>query len=621
MAKKQDIGEVNDVMLDLSPGNLDFDVMPVLKHFTKELLCNILSYSMRCLKKAKVHYTESSPIQYIRLMERAIESAPEALRVEELKTIICLLSGSLANIRNYAQNVEPGIMQIWELLCTNRHVKYTQIAEILGRPIDIKFTSDWYCRPAPEFWLLPAEAINTHGYYYRQYSLTEKKEALSFALGKKMRGKAIRSLLPPDITRPVFTDELPKGNFTIESFEEDIPTDIFLLSSLNAVGKITGATTSITATRVAALAKKFTTPDFSDYIGDDDVTRHNLLAVSGISMAQYLAGYSNSRLKIDSIIDFAHFVVFNMMQNIEGPAFQAFIPGFKGFNKTWTQYSRAYMYMEIVRKLLTQEAGKWLSLYNIQLLITLEWCKNESSPSDISLFTDSAISDARLQRINDNRRFNSIDWDEEVTWRFVNSLLKLLNACGIIDAAYNDRTGKMMHIRLTDLGLYTLGLSKTYINKTQKKLLESLDFDPVNPIITVVGDASPFMALLQSYAEPIGSNRFRVSPATLMRECTNSKEVQERVVSFQNTICNNPTGIWKQIIDNTLLRADCTLPVAKKYMLYPLNPKVPGLVDFINHNPMILKHVIRAEHNLLLVEDTFNEHFFRIMRNAGYMID
>ena len=259
--------------------------------------------------------------------------------------------------------------------------------------------------------------------------------------------------------------------------------------------------------------------------------------------------------------------------------------------------------------------GKWVSTSNLGLAGAEKGLKffpfsdkNEMQELYISMDSRTGYRDRDRQNLTALYPFDA------VALPFIRRMMFLLGTLGIVDLAYSSPTntiyreyGKpyltafdgLKYVRLTDFGDYVLGWKKTF--KTQVIISSgTIELHENKTLLSIQGEDPIKRMALDAVGEPINKTSYRVNYKSFLKDCSTSKEVENKITFFRENIAKKPPAIWEEFFEHLLARMN------------PLN-QIPAMVAFkvkpdkeliwlLTTDTILKKHVIRAENYHLLVQ-------------------
>lgn len=210
---------------------------------------------------------------------------------------------------------------------------------------------------------------------------------------------------------------------------------------------------------------------------------------------------------------------------------------------------------------------------------------------------------------------------------FVKALLFVLSTFGIVEIAYREpQDGDtsyydgLQYVRLTELGEYVLGISKSYNPPTVTDNTSTFELDDQRLLIKATDIHSPFMSILGDFATPVTQSLYRVDYETFLAGCSNSNDVKRKTDIFRQYICRKLPPVWKQFFDEALARCNPFSEPDDKYTLLTLPPDNTTLARLLLSEPSLRRYVRKVEGYMLLVKTSEMRKFAEAMKKFGYLI-
>jgi hypothetical protein len=111
----------------------------------------------------------------------------------------------------------------------------------------------------------------------------------------------------------------------------------------------------------------------------------------------------------------------------------------------------------------------------------------------------------------------------------------------------------LSRVRVTGFGAWCLGAS------TEKPALREVYYEAIAdrelPLVTYRGQSLECKVFLERIGDPIGEDRFRITEAGFIRDCTSSADIEERIGEFHRLIAKEPAAHWKELFSRVRERA------------------------------------------------------------------
>lgn len=608
-----------------------------IKYLNKDVLLDLFLP----LAKLLTHYTIvpkiGSKTELVRLLKNNdnIKSLNKLLK-GQLSEIYLSFTKSLDNLQPFI-NGDSRLKKVWELIITSKEVDSKEIEKILGREVKIGVTSSWHYHYFPEalFYPLTVTYVTTPSYYAINKG---EKKSYGFTVRPADRANLAKIVFGEKIINPEVLTTLPlDDNLVTEDFERFISSDLAYLSGVAMTGNVLSATGNITAAKLKSMKKNFKTPEFGINEGDYPVDRIEMLV-----NAYFL--FKENGFAYKEVPDttnpgkFAKYVATKMGGRLIATKLGILLPAFKGFTKVWTENANGQWVTDAVASLIGPAADGWMSLENLSLRFLCTDLSNSDKyrylkSSTCTLFGADAKSKNTLKRKSDildiiDVRSKNIDWFEEVDFPFVLHWLKMLCATGLLEIAEvkspelrsNDPLEGMRYVRLTSLGLFAFGFTDTY-TLVKRESAQEIEIDDSNGIITVLSDSCPYIMFLQQISESISSNRFKITPASLIKNCTTNEQVLDRLDNLELFVDIDQYPGMSAIIDEAEKRIKCAERLQDQYVIVKLKPGLPDLVSLITTYAPLRSKVILAEQGICLVKYQDYYKFKEICSKHGYLLD
>jgi len=111
----------------------------------------------------------------------------------------------------------------------------------------------------------------------------------------------------------------------------------------------------------------------------------------------------------------------------------------------------------------------------------------------------------------------------------------------------------LIRVRITPFGAWCLGFSK------EKPELRRIHYEAIAdrelPLITYRGQSLECKVFLERIGDPIGEDRFRVSEASFIRDCSSPEDIAHMIDEFHRLITKDPAGHWDALFTRVKARA------------------------------------------------------------------
>ncbi|HKL87100.1 MAG TPA: hypothetical protein VJ861_12275 [Treponemataceae bacterium] len=172
----------------------------------------------------------------------------------------------------------------------------------------------------------------------------------------------------------------------------------------------------------------------------------------------------------------------------------------------------------------------------------------------------------------------------------------------------------LTHARITDYGLWCLGASKTKPKRTVEQFEAIADQELL--LITFRGKSLERRLYLEQIGERMGDERFRVSEASFIRDCTKKSEIESRIQQFKKLINPQPSPRWEDLFSTVLARSGL---FSNPYDCYLFTlPSDPRIKEVFTQDIRLRSLTIRAEGNRLVIYRNDYKRFLKILSEYGF---
>lgn len=181
----------------------------------------------------------------------------------------------------------------------------------------------------------------------------------------------------------------------------------------------------------------------------------------------------------------------------------------------------------------------------------------------------------------------------------IDGVLQMFASMGLLDFAYRSPEGggaEIKYLRITNAGLWTTGRIESL--KIQKiKVDDGFYFDPDTLMITIRDTESPNIAYLNDLAEKITPNRYKITEASLLRQCKTKTELTTRVGRLCDFVLDGQKSDSLDLLIASLYSKVNKVKPAdySSYELFDVDPDDAALHRFLSSNPAVRKNTLRVE--------------------------
>lgn len=170
-------------------------------------------------------------------------------------------------------------------------------------------------------------------------------------------------------------------------------------------------------------------------------------------------------------------------------------------------------------------------------------------------------------------------------------------------------------IRVTPFGLWCLDLSETR-PKRAAGVFEAIA-DKELLLVTFRGVSPERRLFLEAIGERMGSDRFRVSETSFVRDCATIEEIKDRVARFKRLIDENPAPRWEEFFARVAARA-IAFQTPESAILFPL-PADPAIAKDIIDDGAFRKFILRAEGGHIAIRQKDYRKFQKALAERGFL--
>lgn len=236
-------------------------------------------------------------------------------------------------------------------------------------------------------------------------------------------------------------------------------------------------------------------------------------------------------------------------------------------------------------------------------------------------------------KLRDKNADEPIKYDEiitRVTYQSIKSVLLAMASWGIIEIAYDPTTtgngpsyltDALRYVRLTNLGKYVFGKSKSYqLPATIVNTCKDFELNTDRLLIKVLNPNSKGSFALEKIATPITSQLYRTDFSVFLKECNTKDDIKKKIDLFKKYIANELPQIWEGFFNAMLERSNALKKVKTSYITRSIDAKDKELQDIIMHDPNIKQYILRAEGYVVLIEQAHLNDVNNILKTYGYTI-
>jgi len=169
-------------------------------------------------------------------------------------------------------------------------------------------------------------------------------------------------------------------------------------------------------------------------------------------------------------------------------------------------------------------------------------------------------------------------------------------------------------IRITELGRWCLGLTSECPPKPSQVYEAIADRELL--LVTVQGNSLERKVYLDKVGQRLGEDRWRISPASFIAGCTNTKQIAERVERFKALIDPDPAPHWEQLFKKVINVAGLFSKSRPDMLVYDL-PSNQEITEELLRDPELKRIARRVEGRMLAVSSKDQKKFFALLNEHG----
>lgn len=224
-------------------------------------------------------------------------------------------------------------------------------------------------------------------------------------------------------------------------------------------------------------------------------------------------------------------------------------------------------------------------------------------------------------------------YNDAVVIPLIKSAMFLFSAFGLVDIAYNlpenpllqDKEYKylsvfdgLQYVRLTKLGAYVLGLIKEYKIEGLGEQKANLILDQGRLLIHMEGEDLIKRLAIEKIGERMSNAHYRVDCNSFLKECFCEKDIQQKVILFNEYISSKPPQIWQDFLNGILKRIN-PLTIEANTVVCKLAPD-KELISLIATDEILRRYILKAENYRILIESAHINKVKKRLGELGYFI-
>jgi hypothetical protein len=168
-------------------------------------------------------------------------------------------------------------------------------------------------------------------------------------------------------------------------------------------------------------------------------------------------------------------------------------------------------------------------------------------------------------------------------------------------------------IKVTELGRWALGVGEK--PEVQKSDAEAIA-DNELLLVTVRGKSLARRLFLDKIGDKLGDGRWKISPQSFIRECSDQEDIAKRIDSFKTLVCQNPGQHWQRLFDNVFARVGVFSQNVVNAAVFKL-PADKALHEELFAEGELDGIAFRAEGGMLIVPQENQKTFLSVLASHG----
>lgn len=581
-----------------------------LDTYTKDSLCTILQ---KITTRFPDFFMRMSNESWMLKLPDIIKRAPQTKKAVLVETVAKILA-SKENRAVIVQSMSKEEILVWRYLMLNLYIAENKVAAIIGDA--------------------PITVVKT-GYY--STSQTLHRDVCWFSnltMGSWYR--PVRYFFIPAFIRAAFAGVLGFNNIVekedtseeqatppnVSQFETETLALLPVVKNLWANGQLELGRFRIGQATINRAVKLTRIAPF--IIGPDDKNARNLRA--SYLLNAYALYTDAVQKRGDKANPEPQDLIKKMMKWFEsntGALIGTLLPFIdKSTSKLYEGNTLWALWLNVTGLLTSRPAGTWF--------LKVEVLDNMYRIADINntlrIISFRAIDDSMVCNLRTGESLNPSNIVQLVAIPALYSILGFFTALGLLEMEYDTADPDtpspfqgLRRVRLTSLGAYALGLSKTYAYcPPPEAVYFELESDRL--LIRAIGDSNPYEGMLTQFAVPVGGRRYAVTPESFLSDCHSKTDIKRKVKTFKQVVSKDPGSIWEEFFKRLETNCDAFDDTTGDYKIYEVSPIDHDLHELLATNPEIRQYVFRVEDYKILIPKDRETTVRNLLRKAGYIL-
>lgn len=426
----------------------------------------------------------------------------------------------------------------------------------------------------------------------------------------------------PELMNIEKCEELPNAEaYKAYSGENAIFTVMPIMSSLFDSGQLNLGRNKLPASELKKTAKLLNLPEF---FTDGDKYFSNICAsfVLNFYTIYCMDLYNNDLTETQDLLK----DLFKKMNEMQGYLMPILMPHITGLRKSLFDYCSCGYQIRILQSVLKEfHKEGWLPIDKLLFHCRMN---SKNTESQFLLFYYSDLFKTTFHNEYDGKELYCSDTIQELTYPYLKAALFMMAAFGFVEIAYKERPDEgatsyydtLAYVRLTNLGLYALGIKRKY-ERTKAADIQYFELDTERLIIKSLVDNNPYESLLGNMATAISKKMYKVSYESFLNGCEKLQDIKSKIDFFKEYIYSQDLpDNWTQFFKDIKKRCKPMKAPKNKYTLLQIPVDDKELQHIILSDPIIRKYTLKAEGFILLVDTNYKSRVVEALKKYGYLV-
>lgn len=545
---------------------------------------------------------------------------------QDVATAFAFILAEPRNLKLYFDSLPPHIQGLYKMLMKNPYVSVHTLNTLYPYHCWATSKYSWSNELSPTEGSIFTGFTNISSYKFG-WNFEIKEEKLNFYFLHRQPSTWLAPVICPDVLpTPRGMEELPSGlNLKTFTSEQQLASSFSIIKSLASQKDlaIDSSTLKLKVGIYRNIVKLCNLTSFHPLI-DGKECIGNCLSLA----MPLLANAYNSR-SINESTDY-HKVMRSIVSNFKNwftnhRLLAFFLPHITGFQKNKLEYNSSVQFLSRFLVLAEDTKGRWTSIDDAMDSMN---CHRENKDYSMALISKSEFDSMNIVNKTTEDFVMPDHFIDELSKPLIKSICCAFAGLGIMEVAYRPYNEKkdvtpfdfIQYFRLTPLGLYAFGLSKTY-ELPQLEHLDYFSIDDKHLIVRSLVSPNPFETVLSTMSQSIGSGRYKLTYESFLSGCATPADVEKYTEQFKQFVCDDLPPLWKDFFAEVKNRVN---PLTEEnvggYKMFTLSSTNKQLIDILTSDPELRKLIIRAEGFRILVKYADLRKFSNKLKTYGYLL-